>query len=254
MPGPLAWDALLQTYPQASPSVRVAILRASATIRTPAASALRARARGAADPRLAATALLASWLAGDALGAVELELRDDTVWPLGPLSAFLAADPALTSTPEREARLCAALDRSEPSTRANAFAALAARGAACARARAPAWLLGSRVWPIRLTAARALLAGPPGPVPDTTAAQDRTRAACRRDPEPRVRQLCGASAPAEAEPALPPRADAGTSFQALVLQDGRVVISARDGAGDASWPQLRHIVAENPWRWAYAAE
>jgi HEAT repeat protein len=228
-PAPGALRGLIGAYERASPPVRVAILRASVPARADAAGALRLRAEADPDARVAATAHVAAWLAGDAQAAppgVTREQNTDGLpplepasmaslpWPLGPVATFVATDPSRPWTPALQASLCATLAAKEPISRANASAALL-------RARSPCVAAPLARGPARFGA-------PGGPAPPVPAAP-----------------------PSDDELASTPRRGA---FQALVLEDGRMLVSALDGAGDASWPDIRHVATENPWRWPYAAE
>jgi hypothetical protein len=243
--------------------------------RSTEAQGLRREATQDADPRVAATAQVAQWLAGDALDASDLEAKlEQAAWPLGPVAAFLLA----SRPPEDRAHdsVCASRDAAEPVTRVNLFIAATRNASSTMNARCvdlarlASTLEHARPWPLRLAAGRALLSTQPSPadaradasaIPmpaDARDAASRTELAlerCRaRDPHPTVREACGGTVtPSEHDRALF-AAPLALPYRALVFEDGRVLISAVDAAGDSAFPGLDALSEENPWQWPYARE
>jgi HEAT repeat protein len=231
--------------------VSIAALRASVRDRSDLARGLRRRARLSNDVAIAATAVVAEALAGDPAGPSTLQDLSRAAWPLGPAHAF-----ALASRRPSEA-LCPLLESREPATRTNALAGLAADPAQrCADQRATVWLAQSSVWPMRLAAAKWAAArarlGPPSVA--------RALGACSQfERDPRVRDAClgrasSASEPAAARHTSLPRATSRFDARALVLEDGRVLISLPDGAGEVGWPAVRAILTVPAWLSAYVKE
>jgi HEAT repeat protein len=219
----------------ARPGIRIAALRASTRDRHDDAIALRARLAQDGDVRVAATALVARVLAGDSMAEAPTDHRR-LYWPLGPIWAFVHA-----TRNEHSASACAWLASAEPVTRANAVAALVHRRApAACDALVPALLTRSSAWPIRHAAAALL------PASDALV---RARTTCLvHEPDARVRARCAGDANEVIHPAqtVTPRA--------LVLHDGRVLISFPDGADEVAWPALPTIASVSPWIDDYGKE
>jgi hypothetical protein len=140
----------------------------------------------------------------------------------------------------------------EPITRANLVARSLRQAAHCRDAGALATLSRSRVWPVRLSAAhawRVLATQHAAPVPDA-------RAQCSvNDPNAHVRAACSGQPSAfELDRSDPDWGDKLANYRALVLSDGRVLVSALDAAGETRWPGVRTLSTENPWQWAYGSE
>jgi len=218
------------------PLRRIAALRAS--VRDPEARALRSELAASHDPRIAATALTAAALAGDVLPVGWLLAhRRDAPWPVGPAIAFALAS---APTPLLARVSCAGADAHEPATLANLLAARA-RGASvpCLALRAGSALAHGASFPVRHAAARALRAD--------EARGDRTQAPAalarcsRRDVDARLRATCVGMALAAIAPA---RSDAP---RALVIGDGRVIVSWPDGSERVTWPRVAVVADTSAW-------
>lgn len=273
--------------------LRIAALRAGVRDISPAARALRQHLVEHPDPRVAATAVAAQALAGDPLPWRWLYAQVDRArWPIGPAAAFAIASGARTGnsapvetrarTRERDAEgdPCALLTTREPATRANLIVAVAAAPAlACLDAWGPGWLHRSTSWVVRRAAARWATARLQGQ-PELHA----TLATCAmRERDPQVQTLCAQALASASAPSVPvssrasvpapaafpvadtllaashgappaSRAPAPPGPRALVLDDGRVLISWPDGGGNVSWPYLTPIADVSAWLSEYARE
>jgi HEAT repeat protein len=233
LPSDRTASSFRRVYETAALPLRVAILRASVRDRSPQSRALRALANDAPQPAIAATARVAAWLARDPSAkepATVLGERAgrDLSWPLGPVTAFLLASSTLESpaTPAQAAALCSALGSPEPITRANASARFARSAPTSASAPRPAS-------PCQFT--------PAGSAPT--------------HPLGRTSEALVPSGPASARGSREDdTARTPGSLHALVLADGRILVSVADGSGAVSWQELPHIVTENPWHRPYGTE
>jgi hypothetical protein len=151
---------------------------------------------------------------------------NDLPWPVGPVEAFLLASTPGSRGPGGVSSI-AGPPEFTPDQRANLCAALQA-SEPITRQNAEVGL------------ARHVPSHEPGAYPACQAMTGRQRA-------PMAIPADGPSAPSE----VPSRPG---SFHALKLRDGRVLISVADGSGAVSWPDLPHIVTENPWHRPYGTE
>lgn len=204
--------------------VRIAALRASVRDRSPRARVARRRLAEHPDVRVAVSAVSALALAQDAIPLAWADGLERLPWPLGPARAFALAssrDPAARAALSHLVRTSR-----EPVTRANALAAQRARAVS--------------------TNGEPVLRG------DATAAQRALAAACPRSRE-RTRDLPTLDCIA---PTCAARVTsrAGTLPRALLLEDGRVLISFPDASGHVAWtdaPIISHLPA---WIGAYVRE
>lgn len=213
-----------------SPLRRIAALRASVSL--PEARALRTALVQSDDARVAATAIVASALAGDALPADWLlGSIGQAPWPVGPAAAFALASAS-------DAVTCTHADAREPIAASNLLAAIARDPAAvCFEARAIEQLTHGASVATRLSAALVLRTRT-----DRSPAMTAALARCaRRDRDARVRAACaGDDLPALAlRPESEPRA--------LVLSDGRVIVSWPDGSGSVTWPRVHVVARSSAW-------
>ena len=227
-----------------SVGVRIAAIRASVADRGERAKALRSAALRDRDPAIVATAIVARALADDApppLLGLDALAREP--WPIGPAHAFASAFGA--SEPERA--LCPLLDSPEPITRSNALAGLARQPhIACASERAHAWLRQGSSWPLQHAAALWMAARLRE---DDAASLRGALLRCANAPlAEEVRNVCMGSANTLESPAI------AASARALVLGDGRVLVSLPDGAGHVGWPDISVISDAHAWLGAYTKE